>query len=106
MGITGIGQGSSTRLLEGVTAAPATSEVVRPIAKDRTFQATLEGGTSCTVVIEVCNDRPEEENWIILSTFTLTGDETDGSSSDAPWQYVRARVSAQMGGVLSVYMGL
>ena len=95
-----IGEGASTKLLAAATTTE-TGTAVKPISKDRTFIATQTGGTSATVLIEVSNDGT---NFITLSSISLTVD-TAGVATDAAWQFVRARISAIVGGSVTVYMG-
>ena len=63
-----------------------------------TVQATVKGtgAVSASVDIEVSNDGTD---WLILSTITLTGTNSasDGFAVGAPWQQVRARVTAISG---------
>jgi hypothetical protein len=75
----------------------------------RTFQATVSGtgSVSATINVLVSNDGT---NFLALGTITLTGTGTasDGFVSDAPWQFVRADVSAISGtsAVVNVVMGI
>lgn len=76
-----------------------------------TFQATVTGtGTvTATVQIQCSNDGI---NWCStpLGTITLSGTTTssDGFSSQAPWKYVMASVTAisGTGATIQVYMGV
>ena len=95
-----IGDSASMHILDSATTT-VTGTSVTPIAKDRTFQATQTGGTSATVLIEVSNDNV---NFLTLATISLTVD-TVGIASDAAWHFVRARVSAIVGGSVDVFMG-
>jgi len=67
-------------------------------SEKRAFQATVTGtgAVTATVAIQVSND---DTNWITLGTITLSGttSATDGFTSDAPWGYVRANVTAISG---------
>lgn len=78
------------------TSAPATGNPIPKNALNATFQVT--SGASCTVVIEVTNDPTTASgattNWLTLGTMTTTGAGTDGFSSSAAWNWVRARVTA------------
>lgn len=74
-----------------------------------TFQATVSGtgSVTSTVDIEVSND---SVNWLVLQTMSLSGTTTatDGIASNAPWGYVRAKVTAISGtsATVNVVMGL
>ncbi len=95
-----IGEGASMHVLASATTTD-TGTTVRPISKDRTFQAIQTGGTSATVLIEASNDNV---TFITLATISLTADSA-GVASDAAWHYVRARISAIVGGSVDVFMG-
>lgn len=95
-----IGEGASMHILDSATTT-VTGTTVRPISKDRTFQAIQTGGTSATILIEASNNNID---FITLATISLTAD-TAGVASDAAWHYTRARVSAIVGGSVDVYMG-
>lgn len=62
------------------------------------FQAseTGTGAITATVVIEVSNDNLQ---FLTMGTITLSGTNstTDGFVSDAPWNYVRARMTSISG---------
>lgn len=63
------------------------------------FGTTTAGAGAATVLIEVSSDGTEN-SWILLATMTLTLATTkssEGFVSDAPWAYMRARVSAISG---------
>lgn len=79
-----------------VTGAPQIVE--KEVGLGRTFQAAVAGTgvVSATVVIEVSNDGI---NFITLGTITLSGTNvaSDGFTTNAAWQYSRARVSAISG---------
>lgn len=69
------------------------------------FQATVvgTGAVTATVVLEASNDG---KYWLAtpLGTITLSGNgaASDGFTSDAPWKFVRARVTALTGTGASV----
>lgn len=94
-----MGKVKTLKLLEAVTSL-VTSEVVRPVSKDRTFQASGKVSAStgaATVQIQGSNDGV---NFVILDTLSLTlGTVTtsDGYESSAPWVYVRAVVATISG---------
>ena len=89
----------------GVTTAPTTCTRIYKDAPKATIQAsgsTTAGSGSATIVIEVSND---DTNWITAGTITLTlgtTSTTDGFTTDAPWKYIRARVTALSGTGASV----
>ena len=70
-----------------------------------TFQASVTGtgAVTATVVMQVSNEEAAylgtTSNWITLGTITLSGTTTatDGFTTDAPWRYVRAGVTAISG---------
>ena len=73
------------------------------------FNVSGTGAVTATVVIDVSNDGIL---WCatVLGTATLSGTttSTDGFTSDAPWKYSRARVTAisGTGATVQVYMGV
>ena len=97
-------------LLGGVVAAPAVGANIDLVSDGNTqalkaVQATVTGtgAVSATVIIEAINN-PASGNWLTLATITLTGTTaaTDGFTFDAPWSYVRARLTAISGTGASV----
>jgi len=76
-----------------------------------TFQATVTGtgAVTATVLLDVSNDNV---NWVatVMGTITLTGttSASDGFTTNAPWKFVRARVTAisGTGATVQVYMGV
>lgn len=93
----------ATRILDAA-AVPGVGPVFVVEAPQRVFQATLNGGTSATIVIEVSLDNL---NFIPLATITLgAGTLSDGFVSSAPWRYVRAHVTALTGGTVTVFVGV
>jgi hypothetical protein len=98
-----IGEGGGVKLLSGATTTGA-GTAWQPIAKDRTYQATVvgTGAVSSTVTIEVSNNyNPDDSsgNWITLATISLSGatSDSDGASSVVPWKWTRANVTAVSG---------
>lgn len=89
------------------TGASATHE---PFLEKRTYQAygnTSAGAGSSTIDIEVSLDGTA---WIVQRTITLTlgvAVTTDGYTTDAPWRFTRANVTAISGtnAKVSVMMG-
>ena len=83
----------------GVTTT-ATSNWVYKDAPKTTIQAIVvgTGAVTATIVIDVSND---STNWCstVLGTITLSGttSNSDGFTTDAPWKYMRARVTAISG---------
>lgn len=94
----------------GVTTTSTGSSIYKD-APASSFQANVVGiGTvSATVVIDCSNDGVY---WCAtpLGTITLSGttSSTDGFTTNAPWKYVRARVTAiaGTGATVTVYMGV
>lgn len=94
----------------GVTTTSSGSAVYKD-SPFSTFQAIVTGtGTvSATVIIDCSND---SVNWCStsLATITLSGttSASDGFTTQAPWKYVRARVTAIAGtsAAVQVYMGV
>lgn len=94
----------------GVTSTGAGAGVYKD-SPYSTFQATVSGtgAVSATVTIEVSNDGT---NWCstVMGTITLSGttSSTDGFTSEAPWKYIRANVTAISGtnATVQVYMGV
>lgn len=76
-----------------------------------TYQAVVSGtgAVTATVVIDVSNDNA---NWLdtVMGTITLSGttSDSDGFTTNAPWKYVRARVTAisGTGATVQVYTGV
>jgi len=70
-----------------------------------TFQAygtTTAGAGAATIKIQVSNN---ETDWLDLGTISLTlatTSSSDGFAAEAPWQYVRANVTALSGTGASV----
>jgi len=90
---------SSVQILTD-SIATDTSEVHEPGCPRRTFQAdgiTSAGAGTADVDIEVSNDNI---NWFQLGQISLvlsTTAATDGFNSDAPWRYIRARITTITG---------
>jgi hypothetical protein len=74
-----------------------------------TFQAVVvgAGAVSATVNIEYSNDGVNPCA-TVGGTITLSGTTAiaDGFTSDSPWKFVRANVTAISGGTVQVYMGV
>lgn len=89
-------------------AATGTSQTKRIRAIKKTFQArgTASTAGAATIVVEATNfDDAANGDWTTLGTITLTLGATstsDGFTSDAPWKYVRARITAISGATPSV----
>lgn len=84
--------------------ATGAGEIKRPRVIKKTFQArgkTTAGAGAATIIIEASDfDNPGTGDWVTLGTITLTLSATnssDGFTSDGPWKYVRARISAISG---------
>lgn len=109
--------GNTYPLLVNATAAPTTGTTfairnlpaAEWIESRNTYQAILTGtgAISATVLIEVSND---EIHWVTMATFSMSGTTTvtEGFSSDAPWAFVRAKLTAitGTGAAVSVIMGV
>lgn len=99
----------SVQILPGQIAL-ATGDNFEPNTEKRTFQAvgsTSAGAGACTVDIQGSNDGI---NFITMATITLVlavAQSTDGFASDAPWRFVRAKVTSISGtdAAVSVWMG-
>ena len=95
----------------GVTTTTSTGLAIFKDSPFATFQATVtgSGAVTATVVIDCSNDGV---NWCstVLGTITLSGttSASDGFTTQAPWKYVRARVTAITGtsAVVDVLMGV
>lgn len=59
---------------------------------------------AATVVFDVSNDGITALD-TALATVTLVGAGSDGFTTDAPWKYIRARITANSG-VVNVYMSV
>tara|TARA_R110002126_G_scaffold141146_5_gene286057 strand:+ start:1615 stop:1977 length:363 start_codon:yes stop_codon:yes gene_type:complete len=87
------------------TAVPTYGTAVYKDSPTATFQASVTGtgAVTATVVMQVSNEEATylgtTSNWITLGTITLSGTTTatDGFTTDAPWRYVRAGVTAISG---------
>lgn len=94
----------------GVTVTGAGSFVYKD-SPTSTFQAVVSGtgAVTATVTIEYSNDGVNALS-TVGGTITLSGTTTasDGFTSDAPWKYVRANVTAVSGtgATVQVYMGV
>lgn len=106
-----VASGTVHNVLTDATTTPLTGNGVPKAAPKSTFQATVTGtgALTATVVIEASNDRT---NWVAtpLGTISLSGNDSvsDGFTTDAPWKYVRARISALTGtgATVNVLMGV
>ena len=94
----------------GVTTTGAGSLVYKD-APQAAFQAVVTGtgAVSATVTIEYSNDGVNVLS-TVGGTITLSGTTvvSDGFTTDAPWKYVRANVTAisGTGATVQVYMGV
>ncbi len=74
----------------------------------RTFQAVVAGTGAVTATVEV-QVSLDNSNWLTLATITLSGttSASDGYVSEAPWPYVRGKVTAISGtsAAVTLYMG-
>jgi len=76
------------------TATTATGDWKYKDAPKSSFQVVATA--AATVVFDVSNDGVNAVA-TALGTVTLAGAGSDGFTSDAPWKYVRARVTANSG---------
>lgn len=94
----------------GVTTT-VTGDGLYKDSPNATYQAVVSGtgAVTATVVIDVSNDNI---NWLdtVMGTITLSGttSDSDGFTTNAPWKYVRARVTAisGTGATVQVYTGV
>lgn len=99
----------ATSSTTGAQTATGSSQAHRPNAGIRTFSAhgtTSAGSGAATIIIEASNQNTPSV-WITLGTITLTLGTTetaDAFVSDAPYRYVRARISAISGTDATVYV--
>lgn len=96
--VIGTSLGQSVALQEAQTATTTAGVAVEPILPQRCIHAkvTGTGAVSATVIVEVSLDN---STWITAGTITLSGTTSaaDGFVMDAPWRYMRARISAISG---------
>lgn len=96
---------------ESGTITTTTGQWLYKDSPNSTFQATVTGtgAVTATVIIDVSNDGINAVT-TVLGTITLTGttSSSDGFTTNAPWKYVRARVTAisGTGATVQVYMGV
>ena len=96
---------SGVRTVLGPTSAVGTGPKTYKETPKGAFQAILTGtgALTATVVVDVSNDGT---NWCstALGTINLSGNDAvaDGFVGDAPWMFVRARVTALTGTGASV----
>ena len=95
----------------GTTTTTVTGNAVYKDSPFSTFQATVTGtgAVTATVIIDCSNDGT---NWCStpLGTITLSGttSSSDGFTTQAPWKFVRARVTAISGtsAIVDTLMGV
>jgi len=77
------------------TSAPATGNPTLKGPLNVTFQ--IISAAAATVIIEVTNDAATAagtaSNWLTLVTLTTSGAGTDGITSNAAWNWIRARTT-------------
>lgn len=82
------------------TTTTATGSWIYKDAPKAAIQANVQGtgAVTATVVLDVSNDALFAVS-TVLGTITLSGttSATDGFTTDAPWKYLRARVTAITG---------
>jgi hypothetical protein len=86
------------KMLEGVSAVSTGDAHGPQQGKMKSYQAVVygTGAVTATVIIQVSNNNVDWEDMI---TFTLSGvtRDSDGASTEAPWLYVRGKVTAITG---------
>jgi hypothetical protein len=86
-----------------VEIMPAGGEGLEKSSYLRSFQATLSGGGTATVVVQGSLD---ELGWVDLATITLAAaTPSDGFAAEVPWKYVRSNITAIATGSVVVTMG-
>lgn len=103
-------QAITIQALKATTGTSSAVELVRAggegLEKNsylRSFQATLSGGGSATVVVQASLD---ELGWVDLATITLAAaTPSDGFSAEVPWKWVRSNITAIATGSVVVTMG-
>ena len=88
--------GRVTDILAATSAATVTGNWIYKDAPKGAFQVV--GTAATTVVFDVSNDGINACA-TTLGTVTLAAAGSDGFTTDAPWKYVRARVTANSGTV-------
>lgn len=86
----------------GVSAATSTGSWMFKDAPKSAIQVV--GTAACTVVFDVSNDGVNAVA-TSLATVVLAAAGSDGFTTDAPWKYIRARITANSGTV-NVYMSV
>lgn len=95
--------------MNGANPTTAGNTTGNPIPKN-SLNATVQliATAAATVVIEVTNDPltaiGTNSNWITLATVSTAGAGTDGFATNAAWNWIRARTTANAG-VARIYMG-
>lgn len=110
MGNVTVVNGIVRDVLVGATTVQSGPSTFKTAPKS-TFQAVVQGtgALTATVIIDASNDG---DNWIAtpLGTITLSGNDVvnDGFTTDAPWKFVRARVTVLTGtnATVNVKMGV
>jgi hypothetical protein len=92
--------GRVTNLIPDATATTLTGNWMYKDAPKSAIQVVATA--AATVVLESSNDGVNA-NATALGTITLAGAGSDGISTDAPWKYVRARITANSG-LVNIYM--
>lgn len=106
--VIGTSLGQTVALQEAQTATTTAGVAIEPIVGLRVFHAKVvgTGAVTATVIVEVSLDN---STWLTAGTITLSGTTSaaDGFVMDAPWRYVRARISAisGTGATVNCWMG-
>lgn len=89
---------ATSKILNAATVAPTTSNVARTPGLGGAFQAVVNGTgpVAATVVIEASLNGTD---YLTIGTITLSGTNTanDGFAIQAPWEFVRGRLTAISG---------
>ena len=96
--------------LKGTTGTSGSEEIMPAGATGlegqsylRSFQATLVGGGTATVVVQGSLDGT---GWVDLATITLAAaTPSDGFAAEVPWKWVRSNITAIATGSVVVSMG-
>lgn len=94
--------GRVTNLVPNNTATTLTGAWVYKDAPKTAIQVVA--SAAATVVFEVSNDGVNAVA-TALGTITLAAAGSDGLTNDAPWKYIRARITSNSG-LVSIYMSV
>lgn len=93
---------STTGIGNPVEVEPAGGQGIGARSYLRSFQVTLTGGGSATVKIQFSNDK---SGWIDAATMSVDATTpSEGFSTEVPWKWVRANVTALVTGSVNAVM--